>query len=322
MNTVKSRVLADTFELYKTPDVVPIWELEFHAWDSFSREHIIVGNEFTQLTAKEQEFALHQNADIIAHVAEELSYFGVTVPGGYWEQSPGHPAFWWLPEPARFQQIEYLQHSLDDVMLITGSAGVMAMPDATEYMDFSVKMFEHPEEIDERAEQTFQQGIDEAKKLIDLGVQAVFTPSDIADNHGPYFNPEQMQRFILPYLQKWAERIRDLGAYAILHTDGNIMPHLHEIAVSGIHALQAIDPTAGMNIREVKDKVGDKICLCGNIDCGLLLSGTPDLVYDQTAGLLRDLSTTGGFVLGASNAVQTDVPPENYSAMIRAWEAF
>ena len=321
MNTVKSQVLADAFECQKTPDVVPIWELEFHAWDSFSREHIVVGNEFARLTAKEQECALHHNADIMAHVAEELSFFGVTVPGGYWEQSPGHPAFWWLPEPARFRQITYLQHSLDDVMLIAGSAGVMAMPDAAGYMDFSVTMFEQPEKIDERAEQTFQHGIDEATKLIDSGVQAVFTPSDIADNHGPFFNPEQMQRFILPYLRKWAERIRDLGAYAILHTDGNIMPHLQEIADSGIHALQAIDPTAGMDIREVR-KVGDTICLCGNIDCGLLLTGTADQVYDQTAGLLRDLSGNGGFVLGASNAVQTDVPAENYSAMIRAREAF
>ena len=30
--------------------------------------------------------------------------------------------------------------------------------------------------------------------------------------------------------------------------------------------------------------------------------------------------TEGGFVLGASNAVQLEVPKENYLAMIQAWE--
>ena len=60
----------------------------------------------------------------------------------------------------------------------------------------------------------------------------------------------------------------------------------------------------------------------GNVDCGLLVQGTPDGVYAATRKLLSTEGTTGAFVLGASNAVQDEVPIENYRAMIEAWRNY
>jgi len=78
---------------------------------------------------------------------------------------------------------------------------------------------------------------------------------------------------MLPYLRRWVAEVRDMGCFAILHTDGDVTPYMEDIANSGVHALQAIDPVAGMDIRKVKEQVGDR--LCGNVDCGLLLNGSP-----------------------------------------------
>ena len=68
--------------------------------------------------------------------------------------------------------------------------------------------------------------------------------------------------------------------------------------------------------------MGDRLCLCGNIDCGLLLTGTPDTLYAATRELLLSCKPAGAFALGASNAVQEEVPPQNYRAMIQAWRDF
>jgi uroporphyrinogen decarboxylase len=141
----------------------------------------------------------------------------------------------------------------------------------------------------------------------------------MADNSGPFFRPEQMERWILPHLAEWSERVRGMGMYTILHSDGNLMPHLDAIAGTGIDALQAVDPVAGMDMRRAMDVAGDRLCLCGNIDCGLLLRGTPAEVRDATAHLLTSCRDGGGLVLGASNAVQPEVPMANYRAMISAW---
>jgi uroporphyrinogen decarboxylase len=161
-----------------------------------------------------------------------------------------------------------------------------------------------------------------ARRLRDLGIEAVFTASDIADNRGVFFNPAQMERFILPYLRRWAERVKEMGLYTILHTDGDVYSCLEDLAESGIDALQAIDPVAGMDMRAVKDAVGDRLCLCGNVDCGLLVMGTPEKVYAATRDLLLGCKAGGGLVLGASNAVQEEVPIGNYWAMIEAWREF
>lgn len=308
-------------ECRQPPRAVPIWEIEFHAWDQVSSRHVILGEEFAALPAAGQDRALYANAEILLSAAERLHFAALSIPTGYWEIAPGVPAYYWLPEKARFRQVEVFQEiGVGDLMLVGISGGVMAMPGASSYVEFAYKLFDAPEEIDHMARQVLEGGLETARRLRDLGIEAMCTASDMADNRGPYFNPEQMERFILPYLREWAEEIRGMGCYAILHTDGDVGRYVEEIADSGIHALQAIDPVAGMDIRKVKEQVGDRLCLCGNVDCGLLVKGSAEEVYAGTRELLLDCKAGGGFVLGASNAVQRDVPIESYWAVIRAWE--
>ena len=59
-----------------------------------------------------------------------------------------------------------------------------------------------------------------------------------------------------------------------------------------------------------------------HVDCGLLVAGTPEAVYAATRELLVTWGTRTGLVLGASNAVQREVPMENYRAMVAAWKAY
>ena len=307
-------------ECRRPQGAVPIWELSFHCWDQASGRHLVLGREFEALCPAEQERALHSNAEIIVEVSEEFHYAAVTVPANYWEVAPGVPSYYWLPDSARWRQVSILrEHAGEDLMLVAGTGGVITPP-TDGFVEFCYKVLDAPEEIDARAKACLKDGLEAARRFRDLGVEAVYTASDIADNHGPFFNPQQMQRFVLPYLHEWAEGAKRLGLYAILHTDGDINPCLEDLASSGTHALQAIDPVAGMDIRDVKRRVGGKVCLCGNMHCGLLLTGPARRVYEEARRLLQDCMAGGGFVLGASNAVFPETPIAHYRAMIRAWE--
>jgi uroporphyrinogen-III decarboxylase len=84
---------------------------------------------------------------------------------------------------------------------------------------------------------------------------------------------------------------------------------LHECQAALAQALQE-------NIRQAKVVVGDRLCLCGNMDCGLLQFGPPEKIRETTRQLVRDLGPQGGFVLGASNAVVPAVPLEHYRQML------
>ncbi len=305
-------------ERKSVPSMVPIWELEFHAWDSVSGRHLVLGEEMAGLTPGQQEQAMHTNAEIIVSTACDLQYAAVSAPGGYWYVSPGELAYYVLPGDLRFRQVELICRAAgSEIMVLAGSGGVIC----ADYSEaFCERLFFQPEAVEEGAESMLAYGIENAKRLRDAGVGAVLTGSDIADNSGPFFNPEQMRRFIYPFARRWAQAVHEMGLYAVLHSDGQLTPYLDELADTGLDALQAIDATAGMDMAETRRIVGRRLCLCGNIDCGLLLRGQPEQVYAATATLLESQKSSGGFVLGASNAVQKEVPVENYRAMISAWK--
>jgi uroporphyrinogen decarboxylase len=311
--------LRAAFECRQPQGAVPLWELEFHLWDEASGKHVVLGQEFQDLSAAEQERALSSNAEIIVSVCREFGFAGLTPPGGLWEWAPGVLAYYVLPEQARWEQLRILREMApQDLMLISGSGGVI-VPPSQGYEEFAYRLYDAPDEIEEMARQTRDRGIEAAKRLRDAGCGAVYAAADIADNHGPYFTPAQMKRFVLPYMHEWAEGVRALGLYAILHSDGNLTTVLDELAESGLSALQAIDPIAGMDIAAAKRQVRGRICLCGNIDCGLLHFGPPAKVYETTTEALTNCKPGGGFVLGASNAVFRETPIEHYREMIRAW---
>lgn len=304
----------------KQPECVPLWELEFQAWDAASGRHVILGHEFEVLSAPAQERAMHSNAEIFLSVSGDMCFSALTSPNAYWNQAPGQLAYYCMPGETRFRQLQILRDMCPaDLMLVSTTGGIIG---ADYSMEFCVRMVDDPESIDALARTTLERAIESAKRFRDCGAEAVISPSDIADNSGPFFRQEYMDRWILPYLKEWADRIREMGMYTILHSDGNLTPYLDAIAGTGIDAIQAIDPTAGMDMRQAKATVGNRLCLCGNIDCGLLLRGKPGEVYDATRDLLVGCKAGGGLVLGASNAVQPDIPIQNYRAMVEAWRRY
>ena len=299
---------------------VPIWELEFHLWEAFSNKKLWIGSEFIKLSNKEKETALHTNAEIIVEVSDMLHFAAVSLPADYWELVPGHPSYYWLPDDYILKQAKTIFELCDDkLLLVAQSSGVLSLPSASEYMDFSVQMFQDPDIIDKKARSQFDNSIIQINAFLDIGINTFYTASDIADNSGPYFPPEQFERFILPYLNQWSEYIKNNNGLSILHSDGDIKPYMAQIAKTGINAIQAIDPVAGMDIVEIKEKYGSKICLCGNIDCGLIYTGPQEAIYKKTKNLIEKIGRKGGFVLGASNAVERSTPQSHYLAIINAW---
>jgi uroporphyrinogen decarboxylase len=92
---------------------------------------------------------------------------------------------------------------------------------------------------------------------------------------------------------------------------------------AGIDAIDPLEPIAHMDIGEVKEAYGDRIALCGNVDCGELLSrGTPEQVVEAVKETIAKGSPGGGHILASSNSIHPAVKPENYRAMLDAAREF
>ena len=157
------------------------------------------------------------------------------------------------------------------------------------------------------------------RNAVRAGAEVVCLGDDYAHNGGPLFSPAMFRRFVLPYLQRVVDAIHDEGALAVKHSDGNIWPILEDIVATGADGLNPLEPTAGMDLAEVKADYGDRICLIGNIDCGELLSrGTPAQVEDAVREAIRVGAPGGRFILSSSNSIHASVNPTNFRTMIEA----
>lgn len=296
---------------------VPWWDLEFHLWDAFSDRRLILGEEFAALDSARRNDALKENAAAFEHAIGKVPFSAITIPTHFWHWAPGQLAYFILPDDARFAQMRALKERVGDRVAMVASGGGPVMS-ANYDPDFCERLFDDPEAIDREVEQRVLHGIEDAKRWRDAGADALFTASDIADNAGPFFNPAQMERWIFPAMERWSSSVKEMGMKPILHSDGNLTGYLERIAVTGISALQAIDPVAGMDLTASLAKVRGKMALAGNLDCGLLVLGTPDVVEETAFAMLQEHGSDPGWIFGASNAVQQEVPKENICAVIRA----
>lgn len=157
------------------------------------------------------------------------------------------------------------------------------------------------------------------RNAIREGAEVVVLGDDYAHNTGPLMSPGLFEKMILPRLRKMVDLIRSEGAFCIKHSDGNIYPLLEMIVSTGCHAINPIEPVAGMDLAAVKRLVGRRVCLVGNIDCGELLShGSPTQVEEAVRKAIEDAAPGGGFILSSSNSIHSSVDPKNFLAMIEA----
>ncbi|MEM3449811.1 MAG: uroporphyrinogen decarboxylase family protein, partial [Nitrososphaerota archaeon] len=118
-----------------------------------------------------------------------------------------------------------------------------------------------------------------------------------------------------PALERHVDEFKRKGAFVVVHSDGYIMPLLGDMVDAGINAYQGIDVIAGMNLKEVKEKYGDKICLVGNVDPRIIEYGTKADVEREVERCLRE-GGKSGYILSASANVSVNTNAQNFVHMI------
>lgn len=163
-----------------------------------------------------------------------------------------------------------------------------------------------------------RKGLKFIEKYSSLGVDCVFDGEDLAGRNGCLFSPRDYMRFYAPRFQQLSRLIHEKDMLYLRHTDGNIMNFADEFLLgSGFDAYQSVDPSAGMDLRVVKERYGAQIALMGNVDCGRVLHlGTRDDVVDETKKVMKIASPGGGHILSSSNTIHSAVPTDNFLQML------
>lgn len=143
-------------------------------------------------------------------------------------------------------------------------------------------------------------------------LDGVFGSMDWCYKSGCLVSPKHFREFFAPGLKKIVELAHENGLKYIKHCDGNISDILDiMLDYCGIDALHPIEPTGGLDIGDLKRRYGNRLTLCGNVDCGKMVNWTPEEIESEVKKVIGIAAKGGGYIISSSNSLHGGIPPEN-----------
>lgn len=291
---------------------VPHFELVFFlTMEAFGRLHTSQRSYGQWQQMEEKERQLHRNdvADLFIMTARK------------YEQN----AIFLHPNPGGFDELCRLidiirDKSGDEFFLMIHGDATYGIPGGSSMVEYCCRIADDPDGLKQQAATM----VDDAFARAELikahgGLDGFALCADYCLNTGPFLSPAQFSEFVTPYLARLIKGYREMGFYTIKHTDGNIMPILDQLVQAEPDALHSLDPQAGVDIAEVKRLYGDRVCLIGNVNCGLMDTGTDDEVRESARYALKHGMPGGGYIFSTSNCIYTGMKLERYEMILDVW---
>ena len=236
-----------------------------------------------------------------------------------------HDAIFLHPNPRdedeEIQLIDKVREkSGDQYFLMLHGDATYSIPNGQRMAEWCGRLVEDPESVKKEAEKRVDQALERGERLADHGgIDGFALCSDYCFNTGPFLRPEWFDEFVTPFLTRLIQGYRSQGHYVIKHTDGNILPILDSLLEGKPHALHSLDPQGDVDIAEVKKRVGDRVCLIGNVNCGLLDSGTDEECIESARYALQHGMPGGGYIFSTSNCIYTGMKLSRYELILDVW---
>jgi hypothetical protein len=139
---------------------------------------------------------------------------------------------------------------------------------------------------------------------------------DVAYKTGLMVSPSILRDHFFPRFKKVIAPLKTAGIKVIWHSDGNIMSVLDDALAIGIDGINPVDPSAGMDLAEIRRKY-PRLILVGNVGAGHVLRfGTPDQVRQDVRRCLREAGNGGLMIQCGDGQVMPDCPLENVLAYL------
>ena len=159
--------------------------------------------------------------------------------------------------------------------------------------------------------------IEEHKCFFETGIDMMFICDDYAQKGRLMINPKVFIEFIEPAYKKIADNAHKYGAKFIVHSDGDLTDSFPSMVRAGVDATEPLEYEAGMRLKGLKEKWGNKITLIGNIPASdALCVGTVEDTIRFTKQAILDAGEGGGLILGQGANLLATSKIANVQAMI------
>ena len=291
-------------------DVVPHFELEMQLAQEYFGADFVSRSEWEADPSLAKRY-LQRDAELFVRIADTFDYC-IIMYSHVWRPS----------DSDYFDGVARLREADGGARLLFAHGDpTMAIPDGEKMVAAAVELFEKPREVKAREDRKVDEALERGRRLMRAGIDGFALCSDYCFNAGPFLSPAMFAEFVTPYLTRLVKGYREMGAYVIKHTDGDIMPIIDQLVSAHPHALHSLDPMAGVDIAKVKALYGDRICLVGNVNCALMQTGTDEEILRSCRYAMESAKPGGGYIFSTSNVVFKGMPKRSYDLMLEYYHA-
>jgi len=149
----------------------------------------------------------------------------------------------------------------------------------------------------------------------EMGYDSVMPCGDLGSSTGLLASPKILREHVVYWWKQYTDAAKALGLRVIKHCCGCIWEALDCIIDGGYEGYEAIQQSGGMDIKRLKEQVGDRLVLWGGVTNESLILGTPGDIEREAKYNLKWGAPGGGFIYGASHSLAVGTKCENLMKM-------
>jgi uroporphyrinogen decarboxylase len=149
-----------------------------------------------------------------------------------------------------------------------------------------------------------------------MDCDGAFVYGDVAYKNGPFMSPTHYREFLKPYHKRMFDAFNKRGMPVLYHSDGDIRLLLDDLIGAGVAAINPLENSANMDVRELAPAYGDRLGFIGNIDVKVLLTNDRDAVLEEVRAKLTAAMPYNGYIYHSDHSIPPGVTLDTYRLVL------
>ena len=221
------------------------------------------------------------------------------------------------PNDSSWELVHHAVREMGDTHFIMVMCGDLEFPrfGATEEEKW-MNLVLQPEICQKVAELRGKQLVREVQLLAQLNVDGIMPCGDLGSSTALMASPRIYREMVYPWHVAHVAEAHRLGLKVLKHCCGHTWPVIDELA-EVYDAYEGIQASAGMDIKALKERVGDRLCLWGGIWHEHIILGDVEEIRNDARYAFEHAAPGGGYIMGSTHSLAVDAKVENILEMKR-----
>ncbi len=187
---------------------------------------------------------------------------------------------------------------------------------------FAYWWVEHRELLFDLRDVCQEGGLAGVEAMLEAGVGPVLATHGSEQIAPPMHSPQTYREFVLPVFGELCRKVHAAGCLLHVHCHNKLNAVLEDLAEVGWDVAHPLEPPpmGDVELAEAKRRIGDRVCLEGNIQIGELYGSPTERVVELVTEAMEAGKPGGGFILCPSASPHTPtlshLTVDNYLTMI------